>query len=111
MKFTITVNPEESPNQVGEILRAAFFDQSDGKFGCYSTFDYNKHVLPIPHEIDAYDHQTMWHCAERKLQDITIKMRYFWDGDGTLEFQLPDGYLINNDCKKDYCWEWRRYEY
>ncbi len=34
-----------------------------------------------------------------------IECRYYWDGDGTLVFFLPDGqYLVNSDCKKDHGW-------
>jgi len=36
---------------------------------------------------------------------VEIECRYFWDGDGTLIFILPEGkYLINTDCKKDHDW-------
>jgi hypothetical protein len=34
-------------------------------------------------------------------------MKYYWDGDGQLEFHFPDGsILMNTDCKKDYRWEY-----
>ena len=37
---------------------------------------------------------------------VTIECRYFWDGDGTLAFRLPDGrWLVNTDCKKDHDWK------
>lgn len=38
-------------------------------------------------------------------QSVEIECRYFWDGDGTLVFILPEGqYLVNPDCKKDHGW-------
>ena len=39
-----------------------------------------------------------------------LKINYnwiLWDGDGTLEFHFTDGSrLVNDDCKKDYTWEY-----
>jgi hypothetical protein len=35
---------------------------------------------------------------------------WFWDGDGTLLFKVEDIYLVNNDCKKDYVWEFVKQE-
>lgn len=46
------------------------------------------------------------HVAEQlRSERVEIECRYYWDGDGTLVFILPEGqYLVNSDCKKDHGW-------
>lgn len=98
--------PNADPDVVGEYLRDIFFDQDKG-YGCYSTFEFRQGVKSLPDEDLVYrdgwmDDRTKWTCAEYG----GIKMRYFWDGDGTLEFHLPDGRIYQNtDCKKARYWE------
>ena len=106
------VDVNDNPNAAGEYLRGLFFDQSDGKYGCYSTFNLNNGVLKLPdetivisdEETDPYDwYDDNWTWTKAELNGIV--MRYHWDGDGTLEFILPDGSMLSNDdCKKDYNW-------
>ena len=83
-------------NAVGELLRNIFFNQSKG-FGCYENFELNPWVKPLPHE-ENKEGNMIYTCAEWN----GIKMRYFWDGDGFLEFLLDnEGRAIyNDDCKK-----------
>lgn len=92
--------------------------------GCYSTFEWRKDVEPLPQLPISEEHNhpeneeaedlcwacasegEMWTRGRKKIQGNTIECRYFWDGDGTLAFQLPNGkWLVNNDCKKDHGWE------
>lgn len=98
----------KDPNIIGEILRDKFFKQNrqKGCFGCYSTFELRENVIKLPDFVevdkDFSDITTTWTRA--KLDDV--EMRYYWDGDGVLEFHLSDGGLVfNDDCKKDYRWE------
>ena len=105
------------PSAIGEHLRGLFFDQSDGDTGCYSTFDYNptqqiecRPKEPILYEGGGFygEHWTVAHYDGPDEQFIGTKMRYHWDGDGTLQFILPSGGVIENpDCKKNYVWEWK----
>jgi hypothetical protein len=101
---------EANPNAVGEFLRDIFFYQSKGEYGCYTTFDVRAFVNPLPDEeiegiedyIEAPDN-LHWTVYEYN----GIKMRYYWDGDGTLEFILSDDRILSNtDCKKSHNWEW-----
>ena len=124
--FNIQINAKDNPNLVGEYLRHLFFKQDrvgpNYTFGCYSTFDLRENVVerpkqPVPewgHSDDPdklitfADETCEYHftCAELESIDGTIKMLYYWDGDGFLSFILPDGsYLYNDDCKKDYGWK------
>jgi len=96
---------EYGVNALGEILRCIFFSQKKG-FGCYETFELNPDVKPLPNEVDHLEENKdiTYTCAEWN----GIKMRYYWDGDGYLEFELDeDGRAIyNDDCKKDHGWEY-----
>lgn len=98
MRFTIEVDSEDNPNQVGEFLRHKFF--KDNGFGCYSTFDYAFGVE------DCGKYTTQDHNTVSVARKDGIEMRWFWDGDGVLGFLFEDGScLLNYDCKKDYRWE------
>lgn len=104
--ITLTQDPIsifEHPDFVGEVLRNTFFNQKKG-LGCCSTFELNdgvKEDTPLVREHEG-GYTERWKRANYK----EIKMSYFWDGDGTLFFQLPDrSLLVNRDCGKTYGWE------
>lgn len=110
MKFTIEIDPEINPNAVGEYLRSEFFaEDPDEAFsiGCFSVFEWREGVeslvnLPLSCGDEGCGPGAFW---TRGLKD-DIECRYYWDGDGTLAFRLPDGkWLVNHDCKKDHEWE------
>ena len=99
------------PSVFGECLRHLFFEQDEG-YGCYSTFDVRDGVKSLPDEPVYFEDEDdepiyIYKCFEAEVEGLgVVKMAYYWDGDGTLEFRLPDGKeLINSDCKKDYTWE------
>lgn len=131
-KVTLEVDVDQNPDAVGEALRSAFFDEkmvkprhglSYRETGCYSTFEWQPDVEPLPsllietehthpegEEADdlcwACDSTAKWTRGRKKFQNETIECRWYWDGDGTLAFSLPDGrWLMNDDCKKSYGWE------
>lgn len=98
MKFSIQVDSNEDPNQVGELLRRKFF-VGDG-LGCYSTFTYASNV----EDCGQYTTQDNNKVSVARMDGI--EMRWFWDGDGVLGFLFEDGScILNYDCKKDYRWE------
>lgn len=124
-KMTITVDVDSCPDAIGEALRSKFFAeeiipvsprmrevgcQPHRTRGCYNTFDWQKDVKALPPlpvcpdeegEAEAFP-ELNWTRGEKE----GIECRYFWDGDGTLAFKLPDGsWLVNYDCKKDHGWE------
>ena len=119
MKFAMIVDPDYDPDAVGELLRYTFFkaDREKGEVGCYMTFDWREGVEPLADltVTDRWDDTTVWTRARMRVQHIDdhgqptesqIECRYYWDGDGTLLFLLPDGRcLVNYDCKKDHNWE------
>jgi len=81
-------------NAVGELLRSIFFNQSKG-LGCYENFELNPWAKSLLNETED---DIVYTCAEWN----GIKMRYFWDGDGYLEFVLDneEKTIYNDDCKK-----------
>lgn len=108
------INVAEQPDEAGEFLRGVFFNQSTGKYGCYSTFELNPGVEELPDETVTLSENTSpndwyndsWTWTRAQFNDII--MRYYWDGDGMLEFLLPDGSILSNDdCKKDYGWTYK----
>ena len=115
MKFTMEIDSERNPDAVGEFLRSSFFDEKNvesrwGDYretGCYQTFDWRADVepldsLPVDQEASLGEDPGMeW----TRGQKDGIECRWYWDGDGTLAFHLPDGkWLVNTDCKKDHDW-------
>jgi hypothetical protein len=106
---TLTFNPKDNPNIVGEILRDMFFDQSRG-LGCYSSFTLKENVVDLPLEkIDRpYAAKEEEDLFWKKATTDGVVMRYFWCSVGVLEFIFEDGSSLKNwDCKKDYLWEYR----
>lgn len=103
------VTQETDANLLGELLRQQFFKKRDEiDFGCYSTFEYNDGVIKEEEEpISYYEDGWNWQVASIEVaMNVSVKMRWFWDGDGTLTFELPDGRLLaTEDCKKNYRWE------
>jgi len=113
MKF-FTIKTQD-PNTIGEYFRDQFFKQEiNGKYfkGCYSTFELQDSVVKLPDEIvdkDYPEDSEVYTCAQKIIDNQKIVMKYYWDGDGILEFHFEDGsYLENDDCKKDYIWKWRK---
>ena len=105
MKFSMEFDTLTcDPNMLGEILRDKFFDQNDNTVGCYNTFILRPEAKKMPDEVQKEDCIT-WTCATLDFNGLIVKMRYFWDSDGELEFSLPDCLLYNYDCKKTHIWK------
>ena len=123
MRFTINIDPELNPDAVGEYLRSKFFDEKSRPYGdghtyketgCYDTFDWQKDVTPMDMtSVDTSnslgDDDLGWTRGSKLISTddipVIIECWYYWDGDGTLGFLLPDGqFLCNTDCKKDHGW-------
>ena len=124
MRFEMSIDPELNPDAVGEYLRSEFFDEQIKTYestyisgdkhketGCYDTFDWQKDVkplntIPVDTSNSLGDDDLDWARGRKILRDsIYIECWYYWDGDGTLGFLLPDGkFLVNTDCKKDHGW-------
>lgn len=114
MRFVTVSYRTCEPDHIGEWLRDMFFNQSPemphrshSKTGCYSTFELNADVRELPNESESrWGNNHEYTCAEKDFPEVgTIKMRYYWDGDGYLEFLFTDGYTIyNTDCKCSYGW-------
>ena len=101
---------------LGEELRELFFVSSrEHDIGYYSTFDFDPRVKQLPDEAlndqDVTD-TPYWSCyvfVDPSSKHNGTKFRGFWDGDGVIEFTLPDGRILENwDCKKTYQWEWAK---
>ena len=120
-KMLVEVDADSSPDTLGEALRSLFFDEKivksrNGDYketGCYSTFDWQTDVEPLPQlGVRFFDEGEPFDINEEPVFRWTrgkkngIECRWYWDGDGTLAFGLPDGrWLMNTDCKKDHDWD------
>lgn len=111
-----------NPDVLGELLRDLAFKPVRRKdntleLGCYNHFEVKdewkafklsnvedkiQKVMCDELGFDVLESQSFTiysHSAEN------IFMTYFWDGDGTLLFILPNGTVCSNqDCKKNYNW-------
>lgn len=131
----VNVWEETDPNKIGEALLHWSFVGRNGQRGCYETFELPKFFEPInagnqlKKEYNKYFERAdslIYPEEEIKLNIFIydqqeVKDEYFyvepmklivawrWDGDGSLYFRLigkeKDIEVINNDCKKDYEWE------
>lgn len=136
MKLTIDTDLLDDPNHFGELLRNYCFipDKFGGTTGCYSTFDLKPEFKKLE-GIAAKFHvkaflrsKSFWgsdfesanisdefkqqqtEVYERFLQNVysngDIVLFWAWDGDGSLIIKTGTKCAYNNDCKKDYVWEW-----
>jgi hypothetical protein len=131
--LTIPVDLETlSPNQLGELLRELTFPpKSEDDYGCYTTFEVHPDCEKLSdrmaqelllsfggdREVFLGDLRAGYiHPEGYRLSlpgsDTVIEFAWYWDGDGTLCYQLWDtkeGLLYrkikNTDCKKSYTWE------
>ncbi len=118
---TIPLPIDTDPNVVGEILRRLIFGS---ELGAYYSF------TPAV-KTTAWDQARLARVLEDltglagdelefllsngdgftcQLGELTVETCWFWDGDGTLAFQIKhDGQvhctLVNSDCKKPNRWE------
>ena len=115
--MNVNIDLNKNPNMAGEFLRNSFFKEEYEivlgkkyrKLGCYSTFNVEDDVISLPDEpIDEeYPEDGIYHVFSKNIVGEEIVMKYYWDGDGQLEFHFQNGsVLVNDDCKKDYVWEY-----
>lgn len=116
--MTIDISNIHDPDILGELLRDRFFNQNPQGcfFGCVSCFELREGVKKEKEEpVEWVDLNTDPPLIRSDIPDPEdphvytvatldgVKMRYYWEGDGYLEFILPDGrILMNDDCKKDH---------
>jgi len=135
MKFTIEVDPENNPDEVGEYLRSSFFREQDQEIvwnrrpnrdcscrprPCYSDLEWQKDVILLgkvevdPDEEDGSS-KLYWTRGRKTFGGEEIECRYYMDeedGDGgEIRFRLPDGkwlrYGVDSDldCRRDHEWD------
>ena len=113
---------EVDPCVFGEDLRSQVFVGAG--LGCYSNFELNPALLPIPFESAMGRQALRWlfdGCDPDYLQEVIARVKivasgsmlaaWYWDGDGVLLVgSVRDGVIsraaVNDDCKKDYVWQW-----
>jgi hypothetical protein len=110
----LNLNPKTNPDLLGETLRDEFFKQElkhtrygdYRQLGCYDTFELKDDVTPLPDELldEEYPEDGSYHVFKKMVDGQEIIMKYFWDGDGELEFFFKGGMISNDDCKKTYGW-------
>lgn len=104
MKLNISIDPRKHPNHCGELLRGLFFAETVGGYTCC---EWDKNVKPLPKEKVEFDDDLVYTCGQLTIDNHLVKCRWYWDGDGTLQFFFEDGSVLQNtDCKKDYVWKW-----
>lgn len=118
---------KDDPNFIGEALRDwAFVKHDEYSYGCYSTFDLIPEFKPMEftereffflygrkpdfenNDLYWYDDRDVFKRARWfKNIDNGIEVGWYWDGDGTLAFYIPEDNIVvcNGDCKKSNTWE------
>lgn len=118
----------QDPDAFGEACRDLIFNQvTEGesqytyrKLGCYDTFELRegvKHFDPcllttkalqlLLGDGDIYmDELPRVHAARGTYNGVQVTAAWYWDGDGTLLVISGEKWAINDDCKKNYGWQW-----
>lgn len=120
MPLTVQAN-ELHANLAGEIYRRWAFPGPG--YGCYSSFDVRTDLVSI--DPLSNDHAILGkvlsdtdslEAARAFFDDVGVRpagyrspegilVGWYWDGDGVLVFIDGQVALVNDDCKKDYCWK------
>lgn len=124
---------ESDPNMFGEALRTYCFVGRNNEKGCYETFDVGRFFKEVKsgkifeeakehlyddidptiyhYKLEEEDCYMQYECdgkmhKSKVCEPFEIVMGWTWDGDGCLYFRFNDRAVVNDDCKKDYTWEW-----
>lgn len=105
---------EQDLDMFCELIRTCVFQEH---LGCYSCFDLvegfeEQDPKKIPLLIrtllagsSAKNSNEISRMCWYKDSERQLDVYWYWDGDGTLVFQLPDGTIVyNTDCKCSYDW-------
>ena len=115
----IDTQKTDDPNVFGEILREFIFVEP---VGCYSCFELTKTFKPIPEGYDLRSQleqvlgiHVLQEVEDGEYQEYRdaahfytngwISVGWYWDGDGCLAIIEGKRAAVNNDCKKNYTWE------
>jgi len=121
-----------SADVAGELLRGLTFpanntDETDWGLGCYSTFEVIEDARPLDKDARAEilaaafgpeDDPDDWGYRQEEIDTstgytfevagATINVVWYWDGDGTLIYQIltdaGERVIHNSDCKKTIRW-------
>ena len=117
------------PNVFGEVLRDLIFNTNDKySYGCYTCFDLRKGFKEISIEselgqwlkkilAESYQWPDIMEPPHQEELDEVVRLgkfysngqihcAWFWDGDGCLVVSYGSRTVVNDDCEKDYGWEW-----
>lgn len=122
MKIVKDTQKMEDANDFGEALREyCFLPSNGGIYGCYSTFKLRPEFKKFNPTEDilsillGHNYRGNEYYSGNEVVKIeqnscfsngNVIVAWYWDGDGTLYFREGKKAAFNNDCKKDYCWEW-----
>lgn len=109
---------------LGELLRNYLFvndeyaklhskEKDYKQFGCYETFEVRESAVKLTpldiavilamYKIERYE-DLKYFSYTFNYFNAKVVCIWYWDGDGTLMFFLPDRAIINTDCKCSYGW-------
>lgn len=104
-----------SADALGELMRKMTFVRP---YGCYSCFDVTQDFAPIDVDEDVF-RLLIGHASSNDEWDVDVFksakafkstktgdiVAWYWDGDGTLAFNISGRRIRNTDCKHSYGWE------
>jgi len=118
--MSFNISSTANLNVLGEALRDyAFIKHNEHDYGCYSTFDLLPEFVSVSDVAQREKYLKLLHgkkalkCDRDWCESVTeifsdgdsITVAWYWDGDGTLLFEIDSKIIINDDCKKDNRWK------
>ena len=115
MKFEVSITPKLNPNFCGELLM--WHINPDDRWG-YRTDKTTEGWYEQDKSTASLEILTLLQGCFAKVEgnkpvtmlynpDFGVRVYLYWDGDGCIVIELPDGNILTNgDMKKSYSWEW-----
>jgi hypothetical protein len=114
MRVCFEVNTDHDPDECGELLLLSMNRTHRWGYSTHETDSPHWVKVDSPISLPVLTLLKGWFAKLEGGSGVLhlhnninqLQVYLFWDGDGTIVFDVGGNYLVNNDMKKSYGWEW-----